>query len=650
MPLTNQELEDKLSEIKLWLDTNFPTKFTYKASTASEREESPVIPQLHIAKDTSAISFNDGTKWIESGGGGGTNHRLHFKTFSERILRRNPYTKGQKYTLFTDVITEKADERFASKWTEDYEEPVGHRAFDMVGKYDLDDINNGVIVLRGWKASANGRGVIFEVEERRKAFVRLRGNVGDATLNYSLEFHDHAVFPTRPTQIMPLGEELYNFVKNNVCTIRFKFYQISTELPSNRRTVTHSFQVDSRPWLHVSTVVMTEEELWFRHNSMTVGYPYRVIAEEIDALSLYDKEDNLRYTSEEKAEEIDVGNIVFDGIRWKPDVNFCKTITVDYNINTKIEGMKYCYSNTTLPLLQIALEPDGDISSFGVVIEQNPVNTVINIWSGRDNTFRHMLAGEQQEITLYNINGEWVVRNDRALISAKANASHSHSQYAPATGNSRVGFKANHLKVENKIFHYNDDDTYISFLDNQIDFHAGSTASKRLSITASGIMLQHGNRIKEFSNDSTMNGNSYTAVPTEFAVVNYVRRQFNGTSGKDQIGVPMFGVLRRNDNFLNNVSNFFATNNKIYIGKTTNMLYARCHNSNRDYIMRIYGTQDTIKIEQKVFGASLSQIGGGFHSCSTWDFVIDYRARCYQCHIHYDATTDRFCYQVTRLN
>jgi hypothetical protein len=45
---------------------------------------------------------------------------------------------------------------------------------------------------------------------------------------------------------------------------------------------------------------------------------------------------------------------------------------------------------------------------------------------------------------------------------------------------------------------------------------------EKMSLTTSGLALQNGNRINEFSIDGTLSGNSNLAVPTEKAVKTYV--------------------------------------------------------------------------------------------------------------------------------
>ena len=78
----------------------------------------------------------------------------------------------------------------------------------------------------------------------------------------------------------------------------------------------------------------------------------------------------------------------------------------------------------------------------------------------------------------------------------------------------------NNLVIEDKIIHNEDLDTYIDFNDNEIILRTGGNYS--LNATSTGVTLQSGTNVNEFSIDGTLAGDSDDAVPTEKAVKKYV--------------------------------------------------------------------------------------------------------------------------------
>ncbi len=66
--MTNQELEGKLAEIKLWLDTNFPTKYTTTKGNTADRPAAPTRPTIFTDQETKKVYFWAVDEWIEAGG------------------------------------------------------------------------------------------------------------------------------------------------------------------------------------------------------------------------------------------------------------------------------------------------------------------------------------------------------------------------------------------------------------------------------------------------------------------------------------------------------------------------------------------------------------------------------------------------------
>ncbi len=70
MAMTNQELEDKLAEIKLWLDTNFPTKYSTAKGNTADRPTAPTRPTIFTDLQAKKVSFWVKDEWINADGSG----------------------------------------------------------------------------------------------------------------------------------------------------------------------------------------------------------------------------------------------------------------------------------------------------------------------------------------------------------------------------------------------------------------------------------------------------------------------------------------------------------------------------------------------------------------------------------------------------
>ncbi len=66
--MTNQELEDKLAEIKLWLDTNFPTKYSTAKGNTADRPVAPTRPTIFTDLQAKKVSFWVKDEWINADG------------------------------------------------------------------------------------------------------------------------------------------------------------------------------------------------------------------------------------------------------------------------------------------------------------------------------------------------------------------------------------------------------------------------------------------------------------------------------------------------------------------------------------------------------------------------------------------------------
>ncbi len=571
--MTNQELEDKLEEIKLWLDTNFPSKYTYKSNTKAEREDTPAFPQLHISKDTEEVSFHDGTKWIDMSGGDTSktvsqvsSQTYGYETYVFKVRRMNWGTL--KPFVFHGVLLYDENDEVIDTSSQDI-------TVRMSDGFEPDPAK--------WRV---GGGV--------NAFF---------SKNYYAQKDNHSYWT-------PTLQDTFNTV---VLTPYYSMYNVD---------VFNDYYVYFEIDFPLGQVIKSVSMMPF------CGEGYADIFA-VPEILVYG---STKQRTLSDAEKIQTYNVHLNS-------NDYTLLTEDFGVNG--------YSPNHI----------GDMSGsdFLAVSDawldyyRQPIDGTVVL----DATNVALVDGSVEYDVVYDYSPTSKKYVEEAL-ETKSDKGHTHAlpahdhdeDYANLSGNSATNFTAKDMIVAGNIYHHGDTDTYINFDTNYVGIVTGGT--RRAYFNANGLYLDGGSSktsVNEFSTDTTLGGNSNSAVPTEKAVKTYVDSFFN-KGKKDVIGVVHSGSTNRNNNVLNDCSSYISSSNKLYIGESTNALYARVNTS---YPMAVYGTYNGSAINYIFTSYYGTKVGGNFTTIGVYDLCIHYDSRIYKVWISCNASAGKVNFQITRL-
>ncbi len=705
MAMTNQELEDKLAEIKLWLDTNFPTKYTTTKGNTADRPAAPTRPTIFTDLEAKTVSFWAKDEWIDANANDYTlpadvvidadyvktdnnfTDELHTKlteidltsTPTEDLekLEFGPFTSANQssfnYEVGKQVLLEQRDYSQEADYTwgfsfNSYPSNGGAKDFPLSGDFEIVGTGVKMIELLGYKLDLNWS---YLMKQNGGSLISVNGDNGQSNA-YTISIRDRI----NSGYSLNLGAELYNLMVDGLVDIRIKLYQIDGD------EIKHSIQINDNDWIHATRIDSNSTEQDFN------GAGYLIIADACETLNIYDINGDLIKTTDAIYTSEDVGVVEWDGDKWKQTTPLPYFPTnVYHSLRNIIDGMTYIYTDDFSNIGNtITLLTDGTgVTNFRVKVINNDNGFPIKVQDNTGSVF-YEITGENQDISFFRVLNEWVIKDwsYEAYVDSKISeidiTNHDHDgeyaklngdttktfnvesatandhavsrtfgdgRYARLAGSSTTDFTAEDLTVAGNIYHHGDTDTYINFSTNYVGIVTGGT--RRAYFNANGLYLDAGSSktsVNEFSTDATLGGNSDSTVPTEKAIKTYVDSFFN-KGKKDVIGVVHSGVTTRNNNVLDEASSYINSNNRIYIGYTTNALYIRCHSS---YSMAVYGTFNGSPVGT-IFTNSLgTKLGSNFSSIGVYDLCIHYSSRIYKVHITCYDQAAKVIYQITRMS